>query len=185
MNKLVRLCVFCALLCMLFIGSAFSASFMKIDGIPGESTDDAHKDEIDILSWSWGAQRKVSLRNGRGAPPKISKSIADMDVSFTKYLDKATVPLFMACANGTRIEEVVLTVRKAGDTPLEYYIVTMKDVMVTSISTGGSGGEDVLTENVTLNFSKFDVNYTPIRDDGSLDPPIEYGWKLRNKKERD
>ena len=37
----------------------------------------------------------------------------------------------------------------------------MTNVMVTSIGTGGSGGEDRLTENVTLNFAEVKVEYKP------------------------
>ena len=28
--------------------------FLKIDDVKGESRDDKHKDEIDVLAWSWG-----------------------------------------------------------------------------------------------------------------------------------
>ncbi len=31
--------------------------FLKIDGIAGESTDDKHKEWIDVLSFSWGDPR--------------------------------------------------------------------------------------------------------------------------------
>jgi type VI secretion system secreted protein Hcp len=60
-------------------------------------------------------------------------------------------------------------VRKAGGTPLEYLKVIMSEVMVTSVSTGGSGGEDRLTENVTLNFARVKVQYQPQKPDGSKD----------------
>ena len=58
MNKLVRLCALCVLLCMLFIGFALAASFMKIDGIPGGSIYDAHKGEIDICPGVGEQKRK-------------------------------------------------------------------------------------------------------------------------------
>jgi type VI secretion system secreted protein Hcp len=35
----------------------------------------------------------------------------------------------------------------------------MEEVMVVACSTGGSGGEDRLTENVTLNFAKVKFEY--------------------------
>ncbi|RDH84206.1 MAG: hypothetical protein DIZ78_13295 [endosymbiont of Escarpia spicata] len=62
------------------------------------------------------------------------------------------------------------TVRKAGGkTPLEYVIVTMKEVIVTSISAGGSGGEDRLTENITLNFAEVKYEYQPQDQKGAKD----------------
>ena len=83
------------------------------------------------------------------------------DLSLTKYIDTASPPLMLACCNGKHFPEAKLTVRKAGETPLEYLVIKMTEVMVTSVSTGGSGGEDRLTENVTLNFAKVEVTYTP------------------------
>ena len=34
--------------------------FLKLDGIPGESTDAKHKGEIDVLSWSWGESPEIA-----------------------------------------------------------------------------------------------------------------------------
>ena len=63
-------------------------------------------------------------------------------------MDKATPDLFKVCANGKHIDTAILTVRKAGENPLEYLKIEMKHVLVSSVSTGGSHGEDRLTENV-------------------------------------
>jgi type VI secretion system secreted protein Hcp len=69
--------------------------------------------------------------------------------------------------------------RKAGGDPLEYFIITMNDVIVTSISTGGSGGEDRLTENLSLNFAEFKTAYQPQKPDGTADGgAIEFGWDI-------
>ena len=55
----------------------------------------------------------------------------------------------------------------------------MKDVIVTSVSTGGSGGEDRLTENVTLNFATFKIEYQPQKPDGTADGgKIEFEWDI-------
>jgi len=39
-------------------------------------------------------------------------------------------------------------------------------------------GEDRLTENVTLNFAKVNVDYTPQKADGSADTAIPFGWDI-------
>ena len=50
---------------------------------------------------------------------------------------------------------------------------------MTSLNTGGSGGEDRFTENVTLNFAKFKVTYTPQKADGTADAAIgPVGWDI-------
>jgi len=53
-------------------------------------------------------------------------------------------------------------------------------VLVTSLSTGGSGGDDRLTENVTLNFAKVLVDYQPQKADGPKEGgPVNFGWNIR------
>jgi type VI secretion system secreted protein Hcp len=73
-------------------------------------------------------------------------------------------------------------VRKAGDKPLEYVKITMTDALVTSVSTGGSGGEDRLTENVTLNFAKFKYEYTPQKATGAGDATVDFGFDIATNK---
>lgn len=132
--------------------------FMKIKGVDGESRDKGHKDSIDVLAWSWGMSQSGTTHAGSGGG---AGKVNVQDLSFTKYVDKSSPVLAMACCKGTHYDEVLLTVRKAGDTPLEYLKIKMEEVIVTAVSTGGSGGEDRLTENVTLNFAKFEQIYQP------------------------
>lgn len=154
--------------------------FLKLDDVSGESKDDKHKDEIDVLSWSWGAsQSGTSHMGGGGGAGKVSVQ----DLSFTKYVDSASHLLLLDCCNGQHIKKGVLVVRKAGATPLEYLKITMEDIIVSHVSTGGSGGEDRITENITLNFSKFKFEYTPQKSDGSGGGTKETGWDIAaNKK---
>jgi type VI secretion system secreted protein Hcp len=130
--------------------------FLKLEGIEGESKDAKHKNEIDILAWSWGMSNSGSAHVGGGAG---AGKVNIQDLSVTKYTDKGTTTMQLACCNGKHFDKAILTVRKAGATPLEYLVITMEEVMITAISAGGSGGEDRLTENVTLNFAKVEVKY--------------------------
>ena len=100
------------------------------------------------------------------------------DLSITKYVDKASTALFLACCNGQHYATMTLVVRKAGTTPVEYLKIVMTEVMITSLSTGGSGGSDRLTENLSLNFAKVQVNYTPQKEDGSADATMTNGWDI-------
>jgi type VI secretion system secreted protein Hcp len=130
--------------------------FLKLGDIKGEAQDKTHKEEIDVLAWSWGASNSGSAHIGGGGG---SGKVNVQDLSFTKYIDLASTDIFLATCNGKHIPEATLVVRKAGETPLEYLTVKMTDVLITSYSTGGSGGEDRLTENVTLNFAKVQLTY--------------------------
>jgi type VI secretion system secreted protein Hcp len=149
--------------------------FIKIGDLKGESIDDKHKDEIQVLAWSWGMSQSGTTHMGPGGG---SGKASFQDLSITHYIDKCSPNLMLACANGKHFSEALLTVRKAGEKPLEYLKITMTDLIVTSVTTGGSGGEDRLTENVSLNFAKFKVEYTPQKKDGSGDAPITIGWDV-------
>jgi type VI secretion system secreted protein Hcp len=155
--------------------------FIKIADIKGEATDDKHKDEIDVLSWSWGMTQSGSMHHGGGGG---SGKVNVQDLSFTKYIDKASPNLMKFCCSGKHFKDAMLTVRKAGDKPLEYIIVKLTDVLITSVSTGGSGGQDKLTENVTLNFAAVKLAYQPQKKDGAKDGgPVEMGWNIEANTE--
>ena len=151
--------------------------FIKIDSVKGEAQDKVHKDEIDVLAWSWGMTQSGTMHTGGGGG---GGKVSVQDLNLTKWLDKSSSVLADYCSSGKQFSEAKLTVRKAGgDSPLEYLIITMTDVIVTAISTGGSGGEDRLTENVTLNFSTVKTSYQPQKPDGSADGgTVDWGWDI-------
>jgi type VI secretion system secreted protein Hcp len=89
----------------------------------------------------------------------------------------------LACSKGTTYSTVKLNVRKTGGTR-DYLVITLSDAIVTSVSTGGSGGQDRFTENLTLNFTKVKVEYYEQKPDGSYKPtPITYTWNIITNSE--
>ena len=153
--------------------------FLKIEGIKGESADDKHKDEIDVLAWSWGASQSGTMHTGGGGGAGKANF---QDISVTKWVDKSSHALLKAVSVGQHIKSALLTVRKAGEKPLEYIKLTMKDCLISSVSTGGSGGEDRLTENITINFANFAYEYTPQKPDGSGDAVLPFGFDIKANK---
>lgn len=150
--------------------------FLKLEGIEGESQDDSHPKEIDVLAWSWGMSQSGTFHSGGGGGAGKANF---QDISFTKYIDKSSMTLMQNVASGEHIPKATLIVRKAGGkSPLEYLKIEMTTVMVTSVSTGGSGGEDRLTENVTLNFRHVSTQYKPQTDKGASEPAIEFKWDI-------
>ena len=149
--------------------------FIKITGVDGEAKDDKHKKEIDVLAWSWGMSNSGSAHMGGGAG---AGKVNIQDLSFTKYVDSATPKLMLACCNGTHYGEVNMVVRKAGGTAVEYIKIKLEEVLITSVTTGGSGCEDRLTENVTLNFAKFKLDYTPQNEMGTAGTAIPVSWDI-------
>jgi type VI secretion system secreted protein Hcp len=140
--------------------SASFDAFVKVGTIKGESVDDTHKDQSDVLSWSWGAL---------GAPKKAG---CGLDLSFTKVVDSATPKLVESAAQGTQHPTATLSVRKAGSAPDDFLVITMNNVNVTTVQPGGSVGGDRLLETVSLTYSSATLSYKPQKLDGSLDAAI-------------
>jgi len=153
--------------------------FIKIKGHDGESKDDKHKKQIDVLAWSWGMSQSGSFHTGGGGG---SGKVNVQDLSFTKWVDISSPTLMLASCTGEHIEEAELFVRKAGKDPLEYIVITMKKIIVSSISTGGSGGEDRLTENVSLNFAEVSFKYVQQSDKGAEEAKKTLKWNIEENK---
>jgi type VI secretion system secreted protein Hcp len=153
--------------------------FIKVDGIDGEAKDKKHAKEIDVLAWSWGMSQCGTFHMGGGGGGGKSSV---QDLSLTKYVDTASHALQLACLNGKHIPKCKLTVRKAGEKPLDYIIIELEDCMVSSVSTGGSGGEDRLTENVTLNFAKVHFAYSEQKKEGGGEAVKEYKWNIQENE---
>src|SRR5215469_7440863 len=155
--------------------------FLKLNGVKGESKDKVHTKEIDVLAWSWGMSNSgtAHVAGGAGAG-KVNVN----DLSFTKYVDSSSANLMLNCCNGTHFADALLTVRKAGGNPVEYIKVKLETVMITGLSTGGSHGDDRLTENLILNFAKVSVDYTPQDEKGAALTAIPFTWGIAaNSKE--
>ena len=148
--------------------------FLKLDGIDGEAKDRMHGKEIEVLAWSWGATRSGTTPMGAGGGGKACIH----DLYFTKYIDSATHSLMQKIFSGDRICTGALVVRPAGAKALDYLILTMTNISVKSLSTGGSTGDDRLTENVALSFSKVNLEYVPLKQGGVGSAAMTVGWDI-------
>lgn len=139
--------------------------------IKGESVDDVHKDEIQVLRWSWGMQSKSSLGGG-GATGKATVN----DLKIVKRVDRASTPLMSALRTNEAIQKAVLTLRKAGESQLEYLKITIEQGRVTSliIEAGDIGGGAELLENLSFSFNKIEVEYVPQGKDGRSQGSTSY-----------
>jgi type VI secretion system secreted protein Hcp len=155
--------------------------FLKIAEVPGESTDDKHKGEIELESWSWGEVNSGTAGHGAGAG---SGKVQPQDFNFTKKLDKASPVLLAACALGNHFKTAILTCRKAGGGQQEYLKITLEECMVSSYQLGGSSGSATVPfEQVALNFSKLEMAYKEQKADGSLGGEVKQKYDFAaNKK---
>ena len=154
--------------------------FARIGTIKGESRDSKHKDEIEVLSWSWGVSQSGTMAHGGGGG---AGKASFHDFNFTHHVDKASPVLMGACATGEHIKEATITVRKAGKGQQEYLVIKMTDVLVTSVSTTVSAEGDTAVEAVALAFAKVDLEYKPQKPDGSLDVGVHFQFDLKANKE--
>ena len=154
--------------------------FIKLDGIDGESKDDAHGGEIDLIGYTWGMSQSGTFHSGGGGG---AGKVNVQNLTFTHAVDLASPILMLYCSNGDHIAEATVTVRKAGKDPLEYLTIKMTKVMVTSVQQGGSPGDENLIETVDLNFAQAELTYVSQGDDGAADTEKEYGWDIEKNKQ--
>ncbi len=131
--------------------------FLKVEGIPGESTDKAHKNEFELTSWSFGVGNPAPTTRS-ATNSGTSQRCYHQDFTFTKEMDKATPLLFLFCCKGDHIPTITLTQRRsAGPAPIEFVKYVLKDSVITSHNI--SGGFGIPTESVSINYGTISVTY--------------------------
>lgn len=153
--------------------------FAKLGDIKGESIDAKHKDEIEVLSFSWGVNNAGSMAHGTGGG---EGKASFHDLSFVHKIDKASPVLMQACATGVHLKEATITNRKAGKGQQEYLVIKMNDVIVTSVTHGTAASSDD-NEQVSLAFAKVALEYKPQKADGSLEAGIHFKYDIKGNKE--
>ncbi|KWF37622.1 Hcp family type VI secretion system effector [Burkholderia pseudomultivorans] len=155
--------------------------FLKIDGINGESLDDKHKDEIEILNWDWEILQESSMHSGSGGG---AGKATVKDLTFEHNIDRASPNLMKYALTGKHIDQAVLVMRKAGGNPLEYLKLTMSDVIVTRVKPSGSkAGEEKSRETVSLSFSKVKQEYVVQNAQGGSGGAVTASFDIKGNKE--
>jgi type VI secretion system secreted protein Hcp len=144
--------------------------FLEVDGLQGESKDSQFANQIDVLAWSSGVSSS-----------KVAKPAASFQaVSVTKNVDRSSPEILQDVASGKVVNFAKLHIRKAGSTPIEYLRLCYAGVQFTSVSMGGSGGEDRLTETVTFSYQKLTERYVQQDSTGGAVATFYGGWDLVN-----
>jgi type VI secretion system secreted protein Hcp len=150
--------------------------FLKIDGIPGESPDSKHPNEIQLESWSWGETQTGTMAYGGGGG---AGKVQMQDFHFVMKVNKASPKLLLACANGEHIKSGILVCRKAGKDQQEFMKMTFTDLLVSSFHTQGTSSDSVPLDQITFNYSKIEYEYKEQKADGTLSGPIKAGYDLK------
>ncbi len=153
--------------------------FLKIEGIPGESSDSKHKGEIEIESWSWGANQTGTASHGGGLG---AGKVAMQDFHFVMKVNKSSPLLMRACASGEHLKSAILVCRKAGKDQQEYLKVSFSDLMVSSYETGGTNAADVVPlDQIRLNFTKVEFEYKEQKPDGTLGGAVKSFYDMKKQ----
>lgn len=154
-------------------------TFMKIEGVEGESTAVGMEKQIEIYSFSWGASNPTTI--GAGGTGLSASKVSVSSFNVMKKSEKSSASLFQACCTGKHFGSIVVSMRKAtGDGGQKPFLVyTFTDCMVESIQwSGSSGGDDTPTESVSFAFAKVEIQYQSQGKDGKLSVTGQAAWDL-------
>lgn len=150
--------------------------FLKVDSILGESTAAGHANEMDVLAYSTGASNSGTTSSGSGSG---AGKVSFQDLSFTKYVDGTSPAFLLACATGKHFATVELKgARRRNGVLQEYLTVKLSEAMVTSVSSGGSAGDQKQIENISINFAKIEFTVRKLNPDGTLGAPVTITWNI-------
>ena len=158
--------------------------FLKIDTVDGESTDDKHKNWIEVLSFSHALEQptsgSVSTGGGRGA-----QRCDHEDFTIVHTLDKASPKLALHCCNGMHLKEVKLELCRAAGDKTKYMEYKMADVIVSSVRPAGTAEEDapIPLEQVSFSYGKIEWIYTETdHATGKPKGDVKAHWDLKTNK---
>lgn len=151
--------------------------FLKIKGIEGESADATHKNQIDVLSYSWGVSQTGTMSyGGGGGAGKANFG----DFNFMMRMNKATPKLMHACATGEHIPDAILSCRKAGGKQEDYMVYKFYDLLISSYQTSASSEEP--TESISFNYSKMEMLYKVQDAKGQLANGPEFKYNIKENQ---
>jgi type VI secretion system secreted protein Hcp len=150
--------------------------FLKLGDIKGESIDSKYKNAIHVDSMSWNIDQGTANHSGSGGS---SGRVEVGSIVLHKALDSSSPALRALCSQGMVFPEAFVVKRKAGGkVPLEYYRLTIKNVLISSLHLhlGSEGQPD--TEILALSFTEFVEEYVPQNAEGSGNAAIRHGFNI-------
>ncbi len=160
-------------------------AFLKISTLPGESTDDKHKDWIEILAYSWGVSQPSSGSSSSGGA-RSAERCNHQDFTITKTIDKASPKLFLSCCKGEHIPDIKVELCRATGDKQKYMEYKLTDVIVSSVRPSGKGATDaepLPLESISFNYSKIELVYTETdHKTGKPKGDVKANWDLSVNK---
>ena len=133
-------------------------AFLCIESIPGSSIHSYYDNQIEIEEFSWSETQSGSTHEAAGVG-----QVEMEDFEFIFEMDpKASPKLFLACAEGRALDEVVLYVCPIEITQNIYFLkVTFSNVLISSFQTLGNTyqGQHPM-DAITIEYSRISIETT-------------------------
>ena len=164
--------------------------FLKLDTIEGESTVKGHEKEIVVLSYEQGLEVATASGGGGGGGAGRARFSG---VRIRKDVDKASIPMMLACASGQALRQAVLSFRH-NPGGFDFYKVTLEEVRITKfVQRAGTEAQYPLTfealnsgdptngflDEASFTFSRIRWEHRTQRPNGSVGVTTTGGWDLR------
>jgi len=152
--------------------------FLLIEGqrtgaVKGESADSVYPGQINVLGWSWGMSSSAAIGGGGGAAKK-----ALSELRIRKLADTASTALMAVMRNGEVIKKAVLTVRKSGGNPIDYFIVKVEQGRITSYDVESQGGP-LVSEQFSIAFERIEIQYFEQDQNGARKAGSTFNTEVR------
>jgi type VI secretion system secreted protein Hcp len=147
--------------------------FLQLDGIKGGSTDEKHKDWIEIFSWSHSFDQPSMPISRSGGQAATTAMCNHSPISITKILDESTYAILKTVWTGDVLPNAKIECFRAGKDPIKYLEISMEKVIISGYSIGAQGDADIPAENITLTYGKVTYNHIPYKrggDEGGNQP---------------
>lgn len=137
-------------------------AFLQINGIPGESTDSAHSNWIEVVDFMVGCEQPSASGPRSNAGSATSGRVSCEPLRVRHLIDKASPKLYIACCKGQHIDKISMEVCRATGDKQVYYKVDLEDTVVSRIETIGEGRSEsaIPFEDVYLSYGKITWTYT-------------------------
>jgi type VI secretion system secreted protein Hcp len=152
--------------------------FLAVDGIPGDSNDAQHKNQISIESFAFLAKRPSTRTVG---------AVRFSGLRLDKVYDVSSPRLLAAATSGRHLKSATVTFSTGSD-PSGTNVLTYKltDVTVSSYEQGGANPDTKplgsLEEEIGLSPARVQVTEKTFGADGSAGPPVTASWQVPKSK---
>jgi type VI secretion system secreted protein Hcp len=148
--------------------------FLAVDGIPGDSSDAQHKNQISIESFAFLAKRPSARTAG---------AVRFSSLRLDKVYDVSSPRLLSAATSGRHLKSAIVTFSTGSD-PSGTNVLTYRltDVTVSSYEQGGVNPDTKplgsLEEEIGLSPARVQVTEKTFGANGSAGPPVTSSWQV-------